>query len=515
MYNKNEIINEIIDEVKKEMDSDNLYKNLGTIVDQGMGRQERKDIQADFNTLSNLVKEKLKLNLEDDISSDQIATLYEQTKEEFKWKDFDFDEDYQNNVFSLLNHQDERSMTVKDFIKEYIILKNKLQIKEGCLAQLFDNLQENKETYDKQIDRHKEEKKKGNKQKINLGITVFEASNFGFNDDNASYIVKLICEKTEQTTNASKMNFSDGTIIWNENFRFEIKERNQKLNIIVIRNQITSSNFGSLEINLEEIDKDQQRKENIFPLLNSSHIEVGKIRLKLHYVYDTIVYFSYLKRKVTEKINNIQKDLNNLNKFKPYYNKPFGIIMSGGINYLTDEDEGKNIFEKYKDTENLRETIRKSVYKTHNERMTDQLYINSNTNTANVDINPFSKFKNSSADVNINPKNEIKKWLLVLISLGIFLAFFNCSDRNDLLNFFVLCVYLILNLAIGEYDKNYLNYMFYVLIYTEILDLIWLLSNISTYLGHYGFDSILRSIIYISSFINFINKGVIAFTNKI
>ena len=513
MYNKNEIINEIIDEVKKEMDSDNLYKNLGTIVDQGMGRQERKDIQADFNTLSNLVKEKLNLNLEDDISSDQIATLYEQTKEEFKWKDFDFDEDYQSNVFSLLNHQDERSMTVKDFIKEYIILKNKLQIKEGCLAQLYDNLQENKETYDKQIIRHQEEKNKGNKQKINLGITVFEASNFGFNEDNASYIVKLICEKGEQTTNASKMDSSDGTIIWNENFRFELKERNQKLTIIVIRNQITSSNFGSLEINLEEIDKDQQRKEDIFALLNTSHIEVGKIRLKLHYVYDTIIYFSYLKRKATEKINNIQKDLNNLNKFKPYYNKPFGIIMSGGVYYLTEEDDGKNIFEKYKDTENLRETIRKSVYKTHNERMTDQLYINSNTNTVNVEVNPFSKFKNSSADVNINSKNEANKWLLYLISIGIFLSFFNCSDRNDLLNFLVLCVYLILNLAIGKYDKNYLNYMFYGLIYTEILDLIWLLSNVSTYLGHYGFDSMLRSI-YISSFINFIIKGVIAFKNK-
>ena len=34
------------------------------------------------------------------------------------------------------------------------------------------------------------------------------------------------------------------------------------------------------------------------------------------------------------------------------------------------------------------------------------------------------------------------------------------------------------------------------------------------YLGHYGFDSILRSIIYFSSFINFLNKGVIAFTNR-
>ena len=215
-------------------------------------------------------------------------------------------------------------------------------------------------------------------------------------------------------------------------------------------------------------------------------------------------------------LNNedIQNDLNNLNKFKPYYNKPFGIIMSGGIYYLTEEEDGKNIFDKYKDTENLRETIRKSVYKTHNDRMTDQLYINSNTNTVNMDINPFSKFKTSSADVNINPKTEVKKYLLYLIILGIFLAFFNCSDRNDLLNFLVFCVYLILYLANGKYDTKYLNYMFYVLIYTEILDIIWLLSNISTYLGHYGFDSILRSIIYISSFINFLNKGVIAFTNR-
>ena len=156
--NKGEIINEIIDEVKKEMDSDNLYKNLGTIVDQGMARQERKDIQTDFNTLNNLIKEKLNLNLDDDITCDQIANLYQQTKEEFKWQEFDFDEDYQNNIFSILNHPDERQMSVKDFIKEYIILKNKIQIKEGCLAQLYDNLQENKETYDKQILRHQEEK---------------------------------------------------------------------------------------------------------------------------------------------------------------------------------------------------------------------------------------------------------------------------------------------------------------------------------------------------------------------
>ena len=132
--NKGEIINEIIDEVKKEMDSDNLYKNLGTIVDQGMARQERKDIQADFNTLNNLIKEKLNLNLEDDITGEQISNLYQQTKEEFNWKEFDFDEDYQSNIFSILNHPDDRQMSVKDFIKEYIILKNKIQIKEGCLA---------------------------------------------------------------------------------------------------------------------------------------------------------------------------------------------------------------------------------------------------------------------------------------------------------------------------------------------------------------------------------------------
>ena len=115
--NKGEIINEIIDEVKKEMDSDNLYKNLGTIVDQGMARQERKDIQADFNTLNNLIKEKLNLNLEDDITGEQISNLYQQTKEEFNWKEFDFDEDYQNNIFSILNHPDDRQMSVKDFMR--------------------------------------------------------------------------------------------------------------------------------------------------------------------------------------------------------------------------------------------------------------------------------------------------------------------------------------------------------------------------------------------------------------
>jgi hypothetical protein len=519
MYNKNEIINEIEEEVKNEMNSDNLYQNLGTIVQQGMGREETKDIRADFNLLCDVLKEKLNLNLEDQITNEQLAKLYELTKEQYKWKDFDFDEDYQKSVFSLLNHPNEKYMLVKDFIKEYILLKNKMQIKEGTLSQLFDNLNENKETYENQIKRHKQHIEKGNIEKIKFGITVFEASDFGFSEDKATYIVRIKCEDKEENTNAAKLNPSDGYIVWNENFSFELKNRNQQISIEIIRTQITSSTFGTCTIDLEQIDSNQQRVENIFPLNNRSLIQVGKIRLKLHYVYDIISYFSYLLKNVKNKIANIESDLTNLKKFQEYYDKPFGIIMSGGIYDLIDDNIGTTIFDKYKDTDNLRETLRKSIIKTHgNRRFTEQLFINSSNPTSNNMIindqkNPFSKFKDSSVTETINKeKNNVKKYLLYLILLGIILSFFNCSDRNDLLNFLAFCIYLILYLTNGKYDNNYLNYIFYFLIVTEILDLIWLLSNISTYLGHYGFDSILRSVIYLSSFINFINKAIIAFS---
>ena len=97
-------------------------------------------------------------------------------------------------------------------------------------------------------------------------------------------------------------------IIWNENFKFDLKERNQILHLELFEKNIAMSKLiGKIDFILENLDKDQQRVEQLFELKAPNHERIikGKIRIKLHYVYDLIQYFITLLNK--EK-NEIEKN---------------------------------------------------------------------------------------------------------------------------------------------------------------------------------------------------------------
>ena len=101
----NETIEEIIGLVKEEIAKNKIYTIMGTRVDEGMSRQQN-------NFIRNRYKELLKdlsmieiQNDEDKITGLALAKLYETGKVKFGWPNFEFDQNYQNKVWKVLQLQ--------------------------------------------------------------------------------------------------------------------------------------------------------------------------------------------------------------------------------------------------------------------------------------------------------------------------------------------------------------------------------------------------------------------------
>ena len=91
--------------------------------------------------------------------------------------------------------------------------------------------------------------------------------------------------------------------------------------------------IGKIDFILENLDKNQQRVEQLFELKAPNHERTtkGKIRIKLHYVYDVIQYFQALLNKAKNELEKTNTIIDTLSKFNKYYFKPYDVIMSGGI----------------------------------------------------------------------------------------------------------------------------------------------------------------------------------------
>lgn len=312
-----------------------------------------------------------------------------------------------------------------------------MKIRFNGLNQQKENCEYNISQYEDQINKHL----KSNIKNISLGISVFEV--LELEDLNGEYFVKLYCDKSnEQISKYSKNSIN--RIIWNENFKFDLKERNQILHLELFEKNIAMSKLiGKIDFILENLDKDQQRVEQLFDLKdpNDERITIGKIRIKLHYVYDVIQYFQALLNKAKNELKKTNRIIDTLSKYNKYYFKPFGVIMSGGIDDLINLDNNENnMFDD--NIENLDfGGVRKSVI--HNPLNDSQRYTYTNNNNINLhdkkNISPNFRTGNTSKE-NLNDLNfEKGDWnkcslISIISSLGLS-CFNNILDRNDLINF--------------------------------------------------------------------------------
>ena len=511
MTSKNLEIDGIIKAISDEIERNKLNKRYGTSIDESMSYQQRKDVRNKINILLSELENELNLNFQDEISKDNLQEYYNKTKSKHNWNEYEFNEEYKNQIFNLLKHPFEEQIQISEFLKQYILLEEGMKIRNNVLNQQKENFEYNISEYEDQITKHSKVKTNN----ISLGISIFEV--IELENLNGEYFVKLYCDENEsKISQIGKISIP--RIIWNENFKFDLKERNKILHVELLQKTIAlSKTLGKIDFILENLSEDQQRIEDFYPIKDSNDETIGRIRIKLHYVYNVIDYFKALLNKSKNELSQTNNILDILSKFNNYYDKPFGIIMSGGINYLNNIDNNENnILDIAEDVENIDYGVRKSVM--HNPLNDSQRF---SQNVKNV--NQQSPFRNKNNLLTIDrlkendtqtyyDKIEWEKSIYILIIISLFVSFFNnVLDRNDLINFMGCFALLLMYLFNGYYNPNYLKYAFYYFILSEVIDLLWLFAHYGTYSISDGYLSMYKELIYGFSFINFIIKGVITY----
>ena len=508
MTSKKEAIQEILKSIQDDIHKNKLNKKYGTSIDESMSHQQSKEITNKINKLIYELETELYLSINNEISKNNLKEYYEKTLKKHNWDEFDFDINYQNDIFTLLNHPFEEQISIPEFLKQYIILEEEMKIKFNGLNQQKENLEYNISQYEEQIEKHL----KSNDQKISLGISVFEA--LELDNLNGEYLVKLYTDISNQQISNYGKNSPNG-IIWNENFKFDLDKRYQILHFELFQKKITITKLiGKIDFNLENLDEEQQRVEKIFEIKdpNEETITIGKIRMKLHYVYDVVEYFKTLVNKSKNELDKTNKIIDTLAKFNKYYFKPFGVIMSGGINSLINLDNNENNI--FNIGEEVDDGFRKSILKNPlNDSQRFTYTQNKNINDKkNVSPNYTTGYTTKENYFNVFEKEEWNKYILILIISSLGLSFINnILDRNDLINFMGCFSLLLLYFFNGQYDKSYIKYVFYYFLICEILDVIWLFAHFGTYSVSDGFFSIHKELIYGLSIINFVIKGVICY----
>ena len=248
---------EILKSIQEDIQKNKLNKIYGTSIDESMSHQQSKEIRNKINKLIYELENELNLTINEEMSKENLKEYYEKTKKKYDWDEFDFDINYQNNIFTLLKHPFEEQISIPEFLKQYIILEEGMKIRFNGLNQQKENCEYNISQYEDQINKHL----KSNIKNISLGISVFEV--LELEDLNGEYFVKLYCDKSnEQISKYSKNSIN--RIIWNENFKFDLKERNQILHLELFEKNIAMSKLiGKIDFILENLDKNQQRVEQL------------------------------------------------------------------------------------------------------------------------------------------------------------------------------------------------------------------------------------------------------------
>jgi tRNA threonylcarbamoyladenosine modification (KEOPS) complex Pcc1 subunit len=214
-------ITEIKKILKEERMKHEIQYKIGTSSEGFMGREEDKQLTYHFKELLNELKKTNIHSLNENINGNHLSNLYEIGKDEHKWPEFDYNEPYQQQVFNLLSFSPfaKTNIPVSDFLKQYILLENKIKMKKEEAEDIYHQLRKASKENEDQLNKYISLPYKDNS--IQLGVAVFEVSNLKINDNNNLYVIKLsIDNHSSNTTNASPC--INNTIIYNQNYKFEL-----------------------------------------------------------------------------------------------------------------------------------------------------------------------------------------------------------------------------------------------------------------------------------------------------
>jgi len=236
----------------------------------------------------------------------------------------------------------------------------------------------------------------------------------GFSDP---YVV-LSLDKDKQMSTFKRHTL---TPIWNEEFFFKPKSRDQKLIIEVYDKDefsVTDDFEGMIIIPLKDLES-QKKIEDLYDLEERSGSKgQGQIHLKLHFTWSNFIYYQNLVQSYEKKIEVLEEKMTQINKYFELFQSPFGMIYYGGIDNLYENNILDESFEHVR-------------LKTENNKMTNLL--------KNSSLFPKDTLRKSNILINSIHSSFSSPiiWTSFSIALmGVFLGLTIISllERSDFLN---------------------------------------------------------------------------------
>ena len=208
-------------------------------------------------------------------------------------------------IFDLIEKNPNEPLTVEEFIESYIYYEEHLKIKIIKIEKFLDDLTEEKKKLEddkKHAEEDEHPTSNGLTNKSNLFVTILEGKNFQEEGVMGSChpFVQIEFQGSMEKSLVKKNNINP---TWNENFKFEIKEKKGVVKVEVLNETLLGNkSFGYITISLNDLIN-QEEIISWFDLNTGK----GKIKLKILCVINLVNYYD-------NQINKTISDLKNLKK---------------------------------------------------------------------------------------------------------------------------------------------------------------------------------------------------------
>ena len=380
-------------------------------------------------------------------------------------------------ILQLLNKNPNEEITVDDFIQSYLQLEEKIKINntkyEKAQDELTEEISRNKEGLDKVSNEVMLEN--GLTDQSKLFVTVIEAKDL-LSDSLISDCSPSVTLSFQNDVQETKVKKNTTNPEWYESFKFAITDPVGALKLEVFDNALMGKkSIGFLSVDLTDL-MDQKKRIQWYDLYNTSHINCGKIYLKIQAIISFKQYYEGEIDTAEKEIEIIQNASNLTNYYVASMRNNFGVLFVENIDNLINNQQ----FQQVDELINILEKNKESIYHKKDNNYTDG--------------NNVLRGASKGAKITLNTLTKVIMFCLVIFS------FVSLLERSDYINLIIA----ILTLGFFILDKNgiivnYLKYFIWLLIMTIIFDIIWFLLNFGGYfVGEKGDpETGLKRIIYL------------------
>ena len=388
-----------------------------------------------------------------------------------------FDEDLCQNLLKFLGFESSDSITVEDFIQNYMKFDSNLQKSKEEFNNRLLTRQNALSNLEEQCNKYKGEELDSEgfckEAKLTIEISGIDISADLSNINVAQILIEVLyCGQTYQKF------FDIKNDEQNNNKIFELKPQKKTDNFIIVLKCVSDSNeileIGRREFPIDQIiTQDEYDAVISIPDENNENIEVATINTKIIFFWSYYQSFLEKKNETEQKIEKIKKDISETERFCKEINNIY--LKNKKIEQQTNQNNISTNYKVLKPNNDASKTNYIDIENNNNNEISNNEYNEALKNNM-FEIKSNDNFFRNSGNVKPEMIKTIKAMGICLIGLGLLNGFHKNEFHNELCGIlFILSCYDIFQ---GNLEKTkFLNkFNFYFCLALLIFDIIWIFS---------------------------------------